>query len=155
MRKFHFRFETVRDVRKHREREALAEMLKQQAQFRTALERKRDLLNDLSRTLERREDLSGQASVAAEFQIESLYVQGLKARLVQSDHQIARDRKKFEKAMAFYGMRVKDRKVLDKLYDRLLERYRKDEKRRELKLLDDLYSSRARLSVGQGEESHD
>lgn len=154
-RKFRFRFSAVERVRKIREDEALRALGIAQRQLQAEIARREELSRALGQALERRERLGLDFSVPGTFfRMENDYITGQKQRIIQQEQAISRARRGREKAMRGYLLARRQTRVIERLRERDLEEFRREQSKKEQKTLDDLTSMRfglaERMSAQEG-----
>src|SRR4051794_2050495 len=102
MEKFSFKYQTVLQVRRIREKEALRELGGSQKKYQEELERKSELLSSLDVAFQEREALDRKPTVATEYFSSEQFIRGLKHRIVHADQAILKARRNVEKAMRSY-----------------------------------------------------
>jgi flagellar export protein FliJ len=146
MKKFRFRFETLERVRRSRENDALRVLGEAQRRFQQERLRKENLVNELNRSLERREELGAVLRAPVEFQLETEYISGTKQRIIQADQAILRASRGVEKALRAYLTARRATKALELLREKDYAAFRKALAKQEQKDLDDLYVMRSRMN---------
>lgn len=150
--KFRFRFEPVERVRKNKEQEALRGLGRAQSAVAEAHAYKNKLIDDMMRSLERRERLSEVEVGPAVYQIESIFIDGTKIRVKQAEQGILRAQRGLEKAMRVYLFAKRQLMIIEKLREKEFEVFRKARNIREQKQMDDNSIMRAGFAHRQEEE---
>lgn len=148
MKRFRFRFETVLDVRKKLEDEALKVLASTQRDRAIALQRKEDLLNEIAsayRRLEAFGDSRSSSEGVEPFRLERDFIAGSKARVVQADQAILRAHRAVERAMRGYLNARRSTRTIEILREKDLEAYKKDRNAAENKEQSELTVMRHRL----------
>ncbi len=141
--KFRFRLEAVEKLRRVKEQEALRVLAHAQAKYQEALNHKISLLNELERSLLRRENLASKTgSIALDFQMENSFILGTKQRIVQADHGILRARKTLEKALRDLLTARRALKTIETLREKAFAEFKREMKKREQKTLEEIYVTR-------------
>ena len=147
MRKFRFKFATVLKLRKTREEDALRALGAAQRAYQAELDKKAQLKKDLEDALVRRENLgAGSDSIGIlPFQLEEDFIRGTKQRIVHADRDIVRAGRAVEKALRVFLFARRQTRMMEMLYDKAHQEWRKAEAKREQKQLDDLTIMRERF----------
>jgi flagellar export protein FliJ len=146
MKKFRFKFAVVLDLRKRREEDSLRVLAAAQRAHQLELARKAKHLSDLNDSLLRREKLgTDDAASPQAFQTEQSYINGLKQKLIQDDHLIARAARGVEKSMRMYLHARKQSQMIETLKDKDLAQFKKERTKWENKEQDDLSIMRSRF----------
>lgn len=157
MRRFRFRFEAVERVRRARESEALRALAEAQGRYQEALSHKKNLVGQLSDALARRELLGSEPTRVMAFLTENDFISGTKQRIIQSDQAIVRATRGVEKALRSYLAAKRQLRVIETLRERHFSDFKRELAKREQKVLDDIYTTRAGretlLSVSTEEEA--
>jgi flagellar export protein FliJ len=146
MKKFNFKFQSVLQVRKIREREFLRQLSRTQRAHQGELTKKSQLVVQLEKALERREKLGTVNEDVASFYLEDSFVIGTKQRIIQTDRMIQRSAKAVERALQTYLLAKGQSKIIEKLLEKSKEEYRKAFRKKEEKDLDELVIMRNRLN---------
>ena len=146
MKKFRFKLQTVLELRKNREEGALRVLGEAQQEFQRAIDRKTKLLADLDASLLRREGLgASRVTDIRAFRLEQDFINGQKQRIVQADQGILRAKRGVEKALRAYLYARRQTRMLEVLYDKDHQEFKKQQRRQEQKQLDELSVMRARF----------
>ncbi len=152
MKKFQFRFAAVEKVKRMKEEEALRELGKSQQALRKIHEHKLGLLQDIERSLIRREELGREPISSVAFQIESEFIWGTKQRIQHLDQAIVRAQKVVEKTMRGYLVARRQTRMIEVLREKELGRFKDEVRKKEAKNSDELTVMRARLILDAGAE---
>jgi flagellar export protein FliJ len=147
MKKFLFKFATVLEVRKSREREALVALGGAQRAYQQAQNEKLELQNTLHDSLVRRENLGQDATPILSFHLEQNYIVGTKQRIIKADQAIVRASRGVEKALRAYLLARKQTRMIEVLEDKARAEFRAESNRHERKQQDELATMRARLRL--------
>jgi flagellar FliJ protein len=145
MKKFRFRFETVLDVRRKREQDALVALGSAQRAYQHEVANKVNLQRDLQLSLERRESLGRQSTPIQTFLTEQDFITGTKQRLIKADHAILRASRVVEKALRAYLNARKQTRMIEALEEKDRREFRLEQSRKEQKLMDEMVIMRSRL----------
>lgn len=146
MKKFRFQFETVLNVRKNREKDALAALGAAQRAYQQELSNKHALQLVLQVALDRRENLGREATPALSFQLEQAFINGTKQRIIRADQAIVRASRAVEKALRGYLGARRQTRMIEMLEEKAYSDFRRELARRERKELDELIVMRARIA---------
>jgi len=146
MARFRFRLETVERVRKISEEQAMQELARRQNAFQQAIQAKEATIDARNNALIGREKLSEKVSKPADYQMMNQFLAGLSYQIVRADHVIVRARRFLNQAFRVYLNARKSRMMIDRLKERDLESFKKEQGRLAQKELDDLISMRSRLT---------
>lgn len=149
MRKFQFKFASVLKIRKNKEDAALRAFGSAQRAYQAELAKKAALLEELEKSLLRREDLGRNPTDITLFRLEQDFIVGTKQRIIQADQAIMRARRNMEKALKAYVEARRATKTIEILYEKSREEYRQKALKAEQKELDDLVIMRAGLAGGE------
>ena len=152
MKKFNFKFDRVLKVRKMKEDETLRTLSSAQGVYQEELNKKKYLLSELQKSLGRREALGAEPVDIVLFHSEQDYIDGTKSRIIAAEQALYRANKMVERAMRDYFIARKKRKMIEVLYDKSLQLFRKEEARREQREMDDLTVMRFHLKEDGVEE---
>lgn len=145
MKKFNFRFAVVLDARKAKENDALRLLGAAQRAHQDTIKNKQYYVNELARSLQRRESLGEGQSVISVYHAEQNYITGLKQKLIQADQSIMRASRGVEKALRAYLFARRQCRAIETLYEQDYKEHKKDLMKKEQKELDDLIVMRTRL----------
>lgn len=148
MERFKFKFSAVLQVKKSKEEDALRLLSVAQRAYQIELQKKRFLIAELNKSLQRRDDLASAPNRSSLFNSENDYISGTKQKLIQADHTIMKASRGIEKALRTYLISKKQTRVIETLYDQAHFEYRKKRVKQEQKQLDDLMLMRARFKEG-------
>ena len=146
--RFKFKFATVLEVRKNKEREALRGFSDKQFKYKIELDKKEILRSQLQISLGRREDLSNQTVAIEQYLTEQDFIMGTKHRLVQADQAISRAKRDLEKFQQVYLFCRKQTRMIEVLFEQAQAQFKKNALKRENRELDDFMIMRARLGQG-------
>jgi len=144
MKKFKFRYQNISDLRDRQEKKALSEFAQAQKAYRAELEKKATLLENLNKAIQERENLSKLKSEINQYQIIQKFIDGQKVRILQQDQAIFRTGKILEKKYELFLNSRKNKKIMDKLHERELEKHKELEKKHEAKELDFIYTTKSK-----------
>lgn len=158
MKRFRFRLRPVLDYRAHVE-----EMRRRQlALARRDLQAALHVRDEIARRLETALDRMGEAMKkddhlrGAEIMAHRAYLQRLSERLEAASGTVAAARSRVEQATAALLSARRDRRILQRLYDKAVERYRYELARWEVNQTDDLTQARvARARLGDAGGAYD
>lgn len=145
MKRFQFKLEALKTVRRDQENQSLRVLVKAQNALREAIQKKEILLSDLNSALIRRESAANQSTSVSMIQIEENFIVGTKTRIVQADREILAARKRTDQAMRGYVLSRKNLKIVEKLEENARRDFVRSEKKRESKFLDEMAVTRFRL----------
>jgi flagellar FliJ protein len=148
MAKFKFRLEPVEKIRIQKEQKMLEELSECQRVYQSKISDKRLLLQKKQEAFERKNELASRDSSINDIRLQEDYITGLKARIIKADQAILRSRRFLEQAMRYYIQARKERMMMDRLKEKALEDFKREQGRMEQKKLDDLITMRARLNHG-------
>lgn len=143
--KFKFRLETVLNLRKTREQEALRLLAQAQRIYQQELAQKAKLNFELSDALVRREGLGIEAIGIDAFQLEQNFIVGTKQRIIQQTQAVVRASRGVEKCLRAYLVAKRQSRTIEILREKQYKEFKKALAKREQKELDDLSVMRARL----------
>jgi flagellar export protein FliJ len=146
MKKFKFRFQTVLQVRKIREREFLRQLSRTQRAYQEELNKKSQLLLLLEKSFGRRENLGRVTADIVSFYLEDNFVLGTRQRILQADQAILRASKAVERAMQTYLLAKRQSKIIETLLEKAQKEHRLALKKKEEKELDELITMRHGLT---------
>ena len=147
--RFRFRLEAVEKIRRVKEQEALRVLAFAQSKYQETLNHKVSLLNELERSLLRRENLATKTSVAFDFQMENAFILGTKQRIVQADQAILRARKQVEKALRELLAARRALKTIETLREKAYAEFKQEMKKREQKAMEEIYVARSNRELNQ------
>lgn len=150
MAKFRFSLATVLDLRKRREESALRGLGDAQRALQAEIGTRERLAAALESGLIRREELGREPVSSEAFRLEQAFIDGTKVRIGQADHRIARAGKQVNRAMAGYLSARRGTRAVETIRDQRLIEFKRDQAKREQRLLDDLFIMRARLAEDAG-----
>lgn len=146
MGKFKFKLETVLNLRRKREEDALRALAQSQRVYQHELSKKSKLVSDLSEALIRRENLGIDAIGIDAFQLEQSFITGTKQRIIQQDQALVRASRGVEKALRAYLYSKRQTRMIEILREKQFKEFRKALAKKEQKELDELSVMRARLT---------
>ena len=152
MNKFKFKLETVLQLRRTREEEALRALAQAQRIYQAELAKKAKLLFDLSEALNRRESLGIVAIGIDAFQLEQNFIGGTKQRIVQQNQALVRASRGVEKSLRAYLFTKRQTRTIEILREKQYKEFRKALSKREQKELDELSVMRARFRKQEDSE---
>jgi flagellar export protein FliJ len=138
MKRFKFRFEAVEKVRKTREKESLRALGAAQRELLAARARKDSLVSALQGSLLRRERLGQEAVSPTAYVLETDFIQGTKARIIQSEQGITRAQRGVEKAMRVYLLALRQLRAIENLREKMFAEFKRAKAKKEQKESDDL-----------------
>jgi flagellar FliJ protein len=148
MAKFKFHLESVEKIRIQKEQKMLEELSETQRVYQSKITDKRLLLQKKQEAFEKKNEMASRDSNINEIRLQEDYITGLKARIIRADQAILRARRFLEQAMRLYIQARKERMMMDRLREKALEEFKREQVRLEQKKLDDLITMRARLNQG-------
>jgi flagellar export protein FliJ len=155
MRKFRFKFDTLLKQRKSREETAMRQLAEAQRVYQLGLATKAELQKDLEKSLVRREML-GQSPVSiTEFLMEQDYIVGTKQRIIQAQQGIVRATRGVEKALRTYLDCRRQTKMMETLYEKHYEEFKREIAKKEAKRIEDFAVMRSRLNGDEGPEGEE
>ncbi|MEO5970856.1 MAG: flagellar FliJ family protein [Bdellovibrionia bacterium] len=146
MKKFNFRFQTVLQVRKIREREFLRQLSRTQRAHQEELNKKSQLVLQLEKAFGRRENLGSVNEDIVSFYLEDNFVLGTKQRILQSEKAILRASKAVERALQTYLLAKRQSKIIETLLEKAQKEYRQAFRKNEEKEMDEMLVMRTRLT---------
>ena len=146
MKKFNFRFQSVLQVRKIREREFLRHLSRTQKTHQAELSKKSELVRLLDQSFANREILGTKNEHVVSFYLEDSFIIGTKQRIIQADQAIARASKAVDRALQTYLVAKGQSKVIEKLLEKAKKEYRTELRKKEEKELDESTIMRSRLT---------
>jgi flagellar export protein FliJ len=135
----------VLQVRKNREKEALAALGAAQRVYQQAQGRKFALQERLKQSLVDRERLSDALVSPISFQVENDFISGTKQRIIQADQAIVRASRGVEKALRAYLAARRQSRMIEVIEEKDFADFKRDAARKEQKSMDELVVMRARL----------
>lgn len=152
MAKFKFHLESVEKIRIQKEQQMLEELSESQRVYQAKIADKKLLLQRKHGAFEQKNEMASRDASINEIRLQEDFITGLKARIIKADQAILRARRFLEQAMRHYIQARKERMMMDRLKEKALEEFKKEQARIEQKKLDDLITMRARLNHGPLEE---
>lgn len=143
MKKFTFRFSAVLKDRKLREEEALRALGDAQREHQRVISEKDSLRKELEQSLIRREGLGAAPTPVLAFQLEQEFIAGTRQRLARQEQAIYRARRSVEKALRAYLNARRQTRMLEMLYERHHDEWKRERRKKLEKELDDLTVMRA------------
>lgn len=147
MKKFRFRFSAVLKDRKVREEEALRALGGAQRDYQLALSEKASIARELESSLVRREGLGAEPTPALAFQLEQEFILGTRQRLTRQEQAIHRASRLVEKALRAYLASRRQSRVMEMLYERHHEQWKREYRKKLQRELDELTVMRARADL--------
>ncbi len=145
MEKFRFKFQSVLQVRKVKEEEALRLLSIAQGFYQSEIRNKSFLISELTSAFKMRDILISKSNFGADFSIENSYITGTKHRIKLSDQSILNASRKVEKALRNYLVLKKKTHAMEILRENSYAEYRKIRSKEEQKESDDINVMRSRL----------
>lgn len=145
MRKFQFKLEALKTVRKDQESRSLRILVEAQTAFRETIKKKEALVSALNSALSRRENGANQSTPVSAILIEENFIVGTKLRINQADREVFNAKKKVDQAMRVYAGFRKNLKIVEKLEENAKAEFIKAKNKRETKTLDEMVVTRFRL----------
>ncbi len=146
MKKFRFRFKTLETVRKRLEDMALMNLAQTQKLLQDEKQRREALIARMNESLERREALAtAQINIEA-YRVETSFIEGQKQRIIQAEQMIYQAEKHVQEAHEKYLEMRKKRMTLEKIKEKDLQAFKKEQNRLDQKRTDDMNSARDRLN---------
>lgn len=144
MRKFRFKFSAVLKDRKLRQDEALRALGGAQREYQRALSDRGLLAKELDRALTRCEGLGAEPTPALAFQLEQEFIVGIRQRLVRQGQAIHRAGRSVEQALRAYLVARRRTRVMEMLYEKHHEGWKREARKKAQRELDDLTVMRPR-----------
>jgi flagellar export protein FliJ len=152
MRKFRFKFDSLLKQRKTREESAMRQLAEAQRAYHEELAHKAGLESLLQKSLLRRETLGQSPVTITAFLLEQDYITGTKQRIVQAQQAITRATRSVEKALRTYLHCRRQTKMMETLYEKHYEEFKREIAKKEAKALEDFAVMRAqRTDDSEGE----
>lgn len=152
MAKFKFHLESVEKVRIQKEQRMLQELAQAQRVYQEKISVKRDLLNKKKDAISAKNNLHQAVMNVQSIALSEDYIEGLKYHLIRADQAILRARRFLDQAMRNYIVSRRERMMIDRLKEKALEEYKKEQSKKAQKQLDDLMVMRDRMKSGFGTE---
>ena len=146
MKKFNFKFQAVLQVRQIREREFLRQLSRTQRAQQIELNKKSQLVLQLAKSLERRENLGAVKEDVSSFYLEDNFVIGTKQKIIQAESAILRASKAVERALQTYLLAKRQSKIIETLLENAQKEHRRALRKKEEKELDELIIMRNRFA---------
>lgn len=140
--KFKFRLQSVYELRQHLEDEQKDALAAQRQKLNELLNRKDDLIKKFKMWSKKYMELAGRGMTPAEAVRIGRYIEEINKSIKLNDREIQRQTASVERERLLLIERMKDRKALEKLYDKQHERFKYDESKKEENEIADLISSR-------------
>ncbi len=150
MKRFEFQLQSVLDMRKMREEEALRGLAHKQYVRMELIHARQEHLHALDAVKQKREDLGHTSTLVATYGDHDAFIQGQKIRIFQSDQEIFQAELQVEKAMKKYRDCRRQTHMIEKLLENAYAEYHRKKKKYEEKVLDDLVLTR--FSVNKTED---
>ncbi|MFL5814640.1 MAG: flagellar export protein FliJ [Bdellovibrionia bacterium] len=151
MRKFRFKFATLLKQRKSREETAMRQLAEAQRVYQLGLATKAELERTLEKALVRREMLGQSPVTITAFLMEQDYIIGTKQRIVQAQQGIVRATRGVEKALRTYLECRRQTKMMETLYEKHYEEFKRERSKKEAKAMEDFAVMRSRLNDDNSE----
>jgi flagellar FliJ protein len=148
MAKFKFHLESVEKIRIQKEQKLLEELSESQRVYQSKISEKRALLLKKQEAFEKKNEMASRDTSINEIRLVEDHITGLKARMIKADQAIIRARRFLEQAMRHYILARKERMMMDRLKEKALEEFKREQARLDQRKLDDLITMRARLNHG-------
>ena len=148
MAKFKFKLETVEKVRLQKEQKMLEELSLTQRAYQEKISAKKELLSKKQNAFLNKNELASRDSSINEIRLIEEYIVGLKQHILRADQAIVRSRRFLDQAMKSYIFARRERMMIDRLKEKALEDFKREESRLSQKRLDDLITMRSRLNHG-------
>ncbi|MBL7716727.1 MAG: flagellar export protein FliJ [Bdellovibrionales bacterium] len=147
MKRFRFRFEAVERVRKAKEQEALKALGSAQQAHSSAVQHKFSILEKMAESLTRRDDIaSSTTGPILSIQMETIFIEGSRHRLILAEQSIIRAKRNVEKALRVYLYARRQLRMIENLREKAFAEFKKEMNKREQKQIDELNTLRARLN---------
>jgi flagellar export protein FliJ len=140
--KFAFRLQSVFDLRRHLEDEQKDAYEKELQRLKMLTDEKRALEQSFAVWSDRYRHRAGQGMSPAEVCTIGRYIEDINRNIATAGRQIERQNANVEKERLLLVERMKDRKTMETLYDKQLERFRYEQGRIEEKQIEELIASR-------------
>lgn len=145
MKKFRFQLQTVLDLRKRAEDEALRAVALAQKARQVEIERREACLAQLSTSYRNLEALNANPAAGTAYQAEQTFIDGTKHRIAMAEQAILRASRGVEKAMHAFLLARRKTRAIEVLRERAFAEYKHEVSRAEFKELDDLNVMRSRF----------
>jgi flagellar export protein FliJ len=152
MRKFRFKFDTIMKQRKSREETAMRQLAEAQRVYQLGLATKAELEKSLEKALVRREMLGQSPVTINAFLMEQDYIIGTKQRVVQAQQGIVRATRGVEKSLRTYLECRRQTKMMETLYEKHYEEFKREVAKKEAKRLEDFAVMRSRQNDDESED---
>ena len=142
MKKFEFKLEKLRKVRKLKEQQALKSLADQNRKVEESqrvLDENRSNQEDIKQTQEK--NRTGTVDIHA-WRNYNLFLQRMRKDEIESLQDIAENQEILEKKRVVVNRRTSERKIIDKIEEIQLDRYSKEQQKHEQKEFDDIASQR-------------
>lgn len=147
MKRFRFRFEAVERVRKAKEQEALKTLGSAQQAHASAVQHKFSILEKMAVSLQRREELASEsAATVLSYQIETIFIEGSRHRLILAEQSIIRAKRNVEKALRVYLYARRQLRMIENLREKAFLEFKKEMNKREQKQIDEINTLRAKMN---------
>lgn len=143
MKSFKFKFEVVERHRKQKEDEALSMLALAQEKLKEEINKRNSLISSMNSSLQRREELGDFPLSKGHFQLEDEFISGQKIRIKNADLEIERAKNRVGKVFSYFLKCRKDKKIIERLRENELDKHKKEVKKSEQKIQDDLYVMRS------------
>jgi flagellar FliJ protein len=145
MARFHFRLESVRKLRENQEKEALKMLSEAQRNLQDKIDYRDHLLNLEKKAGASRNGLSSGLSSSSAYTVHDQFAEGSRVRLLQAENEIRRAQRSLEKMAIHYMGTRKKKKMIEEIRNKNLEAFKKQERKKEQKQIDELTVMRWRL----------
>lgn len=140
--KFAFRLQSVFDLRRHLEDEQKDAYEKELQRLKTLTDEKQALEQSFAVWSEHYRNRTGQGLSPMEVGTIGRYIEDINRSIATVSRHIERQNANVEKERLLLVERMKDRKTMETLYDKQLERFRYEQDRAEEQQIEELISSR-------------
>lgn len=145
MRKFRFHLQTVLDLRKRAEDEALRAVGLAQQQLVAENARRERCLADLTESHRQLEALGGTVASGRDYQTQQVFIEGTHHRIRLAEHAILRASRSVEKAMHAFLIAKRRTRAIEVLRERAQAEHKRQVARKEFKEQDDINVMRSRI----------
>lgn len=144
MKKFHFRYQSLKKIRSDKERQALRTLAEAQQLLADEHRKKHELLQSLDQAFKMREGM-GNGSVRFNrdtFYLSDQWIEGQKVRIEWADRAIERAQKRVHHALTNYLDIKRQLKTVERIEESDRENFQQERRQFEAKQLDELYVTR-------------
>jgi len=139
MKRFNFKFKSLMRVREIQENSSKGLLQKAFSEYQNSLKHKESVQRKLENSLKRRESLSSEELPIVGYQVEQVYIDGLKQKIVYSDYKIEKCIKKLNKQLVKYKEDKRNLEIIKKIKEKHQVEYKKKISKLETRANDDFY----------------